>query len=391
MRASHRTLWAVSESRDDSTAPGAATGTKPDDGDQARNGHRATRPRERAGMTRRGWTVVTSGVLIVVFGLIGAFVQVPYVAIGPGPTYDTLGQVNGVQVVEIDGQQTYPTAGELRMTTVSLNDEISLFGALGLWVSGRYALAPREEYFRPGESDEQVQQENVQQFQDSQSNAEVAALRHLGFPVKVLAQTIVDNTPANRVLAAGDRLLSVNGRTITNEDDVTAALADTTPGQTVPITFQHGTEPPRTEQITLATNPDPSKKQGFMGLQPIDRADVPFDVKISLQDVGGPSAGLMFALAIVDRLTPGEMVAGEHIAGTGEITEKGQVGPIGGISFKVVAAREAGATVFLTPEANCAEASAAAPDGLKLVKVTDLNSALSALDALKAGQPTPSC
>ncbi|ROS39948.1 PDZ domain-containing protein [Amycolatopsis thermoflava] len=391
MRAGHRTLWAVSESRDESTAPGAATGTKADDGDQARNGHRATRPRERARMTRRGWTVVTSGVLIVAFGLIGAFVQVPYVAIGPGPTYDTLGQVNGVPVVEIDGQQTYPTAGELRMTTVSLNDEISLFGALGLWVSGRYALAPREEYFRPGESDEQVQQENVQQFQDSQSNAEVAALRHLGFPVKVLAQTIVDNTPASRVLAAGDRLLSVNGRAITNEDDVTAALADTTPGQTVPITFQHGTEPPRTEQITLAANPDPSKKQGFMGLQPIDRADVPFDVKISLQDVGGPSAGLMFALAIVDRLTPGEMVAGEHVAGTGEITEKGQVGAIGGISFKVVAAREAGATVFLTPEANCAEASAAAPDGLKLVKVSDLDSALSALDALKAGQPTPSC
>ncbi|GHF17259.1 PDZ domain-containing protein [Amycolatopsis deserti] len=391
MRAGHRTLWAVSESRDETTAPGAATGTKPANGDQARNGHRATRPPERARMTRRGWTVVTSGVLIVVFGLIGAFVQVPYVAIGPGPTYDTLGQVNGVQVVEVDGQQTYPTAGELRMTTVSLNDEISLFGALGLWVSGRYALAPREEYFRPGESDEQVQQQNVQQFQDSQSNAEVAALRHLGFPVKVLAQTIVENTPASRVLAAGDRLLSVNGRTITNEDDVTAALADTTPGQTVPITFQHGTEPARTEQITLAANPDPNKKQGFMGLQPIDRADVPFDVKISLQDVGGPSAGLMFALAIVDRLTPGEMVAGEHVAGTGEITEKGAVNPIGGISFKVVAAREAGATVFLTPEANCAEASAAAPDGLKLIKVTDLNSALSALEALKAGQPTPSC
>nr|WP_208406885.1 S16 family serine protease [Amycolatopsis granulosa] len=342
-------------------------------------------------MTRRGWTVVASGALILVFGLIGAFVQVPYVAIGPGPTYDTLGQVKGVPVVEIDGQRTYPTAGELRMTTVSLNDQISLFGALGLWVSGRYALAPREEYFRPGESNEQVQQENVQQFQDSQSNAEVAALRHLGYPIKVLAQTIVENSPVSRVLAPGDRLLSVNGRTISTEDDVTAAVADTAPGQTVPITFQHGTEPPRTEQITLAANPDPSKKQGFMGLQPIDRADVPFEVKISLQDVGGPSAGLMFALAIVDRLTPGDMVAGEHVAGTGEISEKGAVRPIGGISFKLVAAREAGATAFLTPEANCAEAAAADPDGLKLVKVTSLDSALAALDALKAGQPTPSC
>jgi len=381
----------VTESRDDSTATGAATGTRPEARDQARDDQRAPRSRSRPGMTRRGWTVLVSGVLIVVFGLLGAFVRVPYVAIGPGPTYDTLGEVNKVPVVQIDGQQTYPTSGQLRMTTVSLNDEVSLFGALGLWASGRYALAPREEYFRPGESDEQVQQQNVQQFQDSQSNAEVAALRHLGFPIKVLAQTVVEDAPASKILTAGDRLLNINGTPITNEDDVSAAVADTTPGQTVPITFQHGSEPPRTEQITLTTNPDPDQKNGFMGLQPIDRADVPFEVKISLQDVGGPSAGLMFALAIIDRLTPGEMVGGEHIAGTGEINEKGLVGAIGGISFKLVAAREEGANVFLTPAANCAEAASAAPDGLKLIKVTDLDSALSALDALTAGRPTPSC
>lgn len=332
-----------------------------------------------------------SGILVIVFGLIGAFVRVPYVAIGPGPTYDTLGDVDGAPVVEINGHQTYPTAGELRMTTVSLNDQITLFGALGLWASGRYALAPREEYFKPGETDEQVQQENVEQFQDSQSNAEVAALRHLGYPVKVLVKEVVAGTPVDHVLAAGDRLLLVNGKPVTNEDDVRAALAGTSPGQTISVTFQHGGEPPRNVSIKLAKNPDPNQAQGFMGLQPIDRADVPFDVKISLQDVGGPSAGLIFALSIVDRLTPGEMVAGEDVAGTGEIDEKGNVSAIGGISFKVVAAREAGATVFLTPEQNCAEAAAAVPDGLELVKVTNLDSALAALDDLKAGKPAPSC
>ncbi|HET6501541.1 MAG TPA: PDZ domain-containing protein, partial [Amycolatopsis sp.] len=299
--------------------------------------------------------------------------------------------VGGAPVIQINGQRTYPSAGELRMTTVSLNDQITLFGALGLWASGRFALAPREEYFKPGESDEQVRQENVREFQDSQSNAEVAALRHLNFPIKVLVQEVVSNSPADHVLAAGDRLLMVNGRQITQEDDVRAALAGTSPGQTVPITFQHGNDPARSASITLTSNPDPSQKQGFMGLEPIDRADVPFNVKVSLQDVGGPSAGLMFALAIVDELTPGAMVAGEHIAGTGEIDEKGNVSPIGGISFKVVAAREAGATVFLTPAQNCAEAAAADPSGLKLVKVTSLDSALVALDDLKTGKPTPSC
>jgi len=384
----------VSESREEITARSAGSPDTSSGSEAAADKAAPKRPRGGGGgkgLTRRGWTVLLSGVLVIAFGLAGAFVQVPYVAIGPGPTYNTLGDVDGSPVVEISGHQTYPTAGELRMTTVSLNDQITLFGALGLWASGRYALAPREEYFKPGESDQQVQQENVQQFQDSQSNAEVAALRHLNFPIKVLVQEVVSNSPADHVLAAGDRLLMVNGRQITQEDDVRAALAGTSPGQTVPITFQHGNDPARSASITLTSNPDPSQKQGFMGLEPIDRADVPFNVKVSLQDVGGPSAGLMFALAIVDELTPGAMVAGEHIAGTGEIDEKGNVSPIGGISFKVVAAREAGATVFLTPAQNCAEAAAADPSGLKLVKVTSLDSALVALDDLKTGKPTPSC
>ncbi|HKS45718.1 MAG TPA: PDZ domain-containing protein [Amycolatopsis sp.] len=384
----------MSESREETTARSAGTAdTAPAPERVADAPGKGTAPPHDTGkrLTRRGWTVVLSGLLVVVFGLTGAFVRVPYVAIGPGPTYDTLGAVNGSPVIQIDGQQTYATSGELRMTTVSLNDQITLFGALGLWASGRYALAPREEYFKPGESDEQVQQENVQEFQDSQSNAEVAALRHLGYPIKVLVKEVVSGSPVDHVLEAGDRLLIVNGKQVTQEDDVRSALAGTSPGQRISITFQHGNDPAKTASITLAANPDSGQKQGFMGLLPIDRSDVPFDVKVSLQDVGGPSAGLMFALAIVDRLTPGDMVAGEHVAGTGEIDEKGDVGPIGGISFKVVGAHDAGATVFLTPEQNCAEAAAAAPGGLKLVKITSLDSALTALDDLKAGKPVPSC
>ncbi|RZQ59286.1 PDZ domain-containing protein [Amycolatopsis suaedae] len=378
----------MSESRDETTAQKTPAGTvtsgrkapaaEPEDTDDRR-------------LSRRGWTVLLSGVLVAVFAVLGAVVQVPYVALGPGPTYDTLGSADGSPVIRIKGQQTFPTGGQLRMTTVSLTDEVTLFGALGLWVSGRYALAPREEYFKPGETDEQVKQQNVQQFQDSQSNAEVAALRRLGYPVKVLAKEVVSGSPADHVLEPGDRLLVVNGKKITQEEDVRAALAGTRPGETISLTFQHEGQPERTQTLTLAQNPEPSRTEGFIGLQPIDRADVPFDVDITLQEVGGPSAGLMFALAIVDQLTPGEMVAGEHIAGTGQITQKGTVEAIGGISFKVVAAREAGATVFLVPERNCAEAASAAPDGLKLIKVADLGGAITALEDLKAGRPTPTC
>jgi PDZ domain-containing protein len=366
--------------------------TKPHDEVAAeRRTEAESKPAEAARrLTRRGWTLVVSGTLFVVFVLIGLLVPVPYVAIGPGPTFNTLGRDDaGQPVVQIQGHEEFQASGELRMTTVSLHDGITLFNALGLWASGRYALAPREDYFPPGETNEQVQQENVKQFQDSQSNAEVAALRHLNYPVKVLANDVTTGSPADKLLAPGDRLLVVNGKKIATEEDVRASLAGTKPGQTISITFQHGTEPARTAPLTLGQRSD--RSEGFMGLTPVDRADVPFDVKISLQDIGGPSAGLMFTLAIIDRMTPADLAGGRHIAGTGTIDENGDVGPIGGISFKVVGAREAGATDFLVPAQNCAEAKAAAPAGLHLIKVSSLDTALTALTEVKAGQPTPTC
>ena len=374
----------MNESRD--RAAGDRQAVTPESGDSSTKA--GDNPALR--MSRRAWTLLLSGVLVVVFVLVGSLVRVPYVSLGPGPTYDTLAGSADGPVVQVEGEQTFPTNGELRMTTVSLTDDMTLFGALGFWVSGRYALAPREEYFKPGTTDEQVKQENVQQFQDSQSNAQVAALRKLGFPVKVLAKEVVSGSPADAVLEAGDRLLVVNGKPITSDQDVIAALAGTRPGETISLTFQHEGQPERTESITLAQRDD-GRPEGFIGFQPIDRADVPFDVKFTLEDVGGPSAGLIFALALFDRLTPGELAGGTHFAGTGEINEKGQVGPIGGISFKVVAAREAGATAFLVPEANCAEAAAAAPEGLRLIKVANLDGALTAIEDLKAGRSVPAC
>ncbi|MGH3520183.1 MAG: YlbL family protein [Haloechinothrix sp.] len=340
-------------------------------------------------LSRRGWTVLLSVLLVAVFGAVGAIVTVPFVALGPGPTYDTLGAAADGPVIKIDGEKTYPTSGELMMTTVALTDDLTLFGALGLWVSGRYALEAREVYFPPGESDEDVKKENVQQFRDSQSNAVVAALRGLGYPVKVLAKEIVSGSPADEVLSAGDELLVVNGQKITQAEDVRQALRGTRPGESISLTFQQDGRSERTESIILAKRDD--RPEGFIGLQPIDRADVSFSIDITLEDVGGPSAGLMFALAIVDRLTPGELAAGGTIAGTGEISERGVVGPIGGISFKLVAAKEAGADVFLVPADNCAEAAASAPDGLRLVKVGTLDDAITALEKIDAGDRAPSC
>jgi PDZ domain-containing protein len=327
-------------------------------------------------------------VLIGIFGGLGGTGTVPYVALGPGPTYNTLGDVGGQTVVSIAGHETYPTGGRLNMTTVSVGTDLTLFAALGKWLSGRYALVPREEIFPPDRTEDQVQQEQAQAFQDSETFAETAALAYLKFPLKVVVNRVIAGAPAEGKLQAGDELVAVNGRSLASADQVRDALADTRPGQQVEVRYQRGPST-ATAVVTLGSRDD--RQSGFLGIEPANHPDVPFDITISLADIGGPSAGLMFALAIVDKLTPGELNGGQFVAGTGEITSDGQVGPIGGIPFKMAAARQAGATVFLVPAGNCVEARQRAPKGLRLVKVETLAGAVDALDALRAGASPPSC
>jgi Lon-like protease len=327
--------------------------------------------------------------LAAVLGTLGGVGTVPYVALGPGPTYDTLGELNGTTVVSIGGERTYPTGGRLNMTTVSVSDDITLFDAFGKWLSGRYALVPREEIFPPTKTEEQVEQENARAFQDSETNAEAAALTYLKYPTKVVVNTVIGDAPATGKLEPGDELLSINGVEVSTADKVREALTATTPGQQIDVRFQRGPVTD-TAKITLGKRPD-ELQHGFLGVEPANHPDVAFDIKISLADVGGPSAGLMFALAIVDKLREGELNGGQFVAGTGEINSMGQVGAIGGIPFKMTAAREAGATAFLVPAGNCREARQRAPEGLRLIKVSTLEEAVGALDALREGRDTPSC
>ncbi|MFR9732199.1 PDZ domain-containing protein [Saccharopolyspora sp. MS10] len=333
---------------------------------------------------------MTSVILVAAFGLLGAFVPVPFVALGPGPTYNTLGEEAGTPVIRIDGQQTFPTAGNLNMTTVSVTDHLSMLGALGLWVSGRYALAPREVYYPPEKTEQQIEQENTRAFNDSQTSAETAALHHLGYPTKVLAGEVVNGSPADAVLEPGDQLIAVNGKPITDPGALQALVGGHRPGERIELTLRRGDAPERTVPVVLGTGAD-GRPQGFLGVAAVGRPDVPFDIKISLADVGGPSAGLMFSLAIIDKLTPGELNGGQFVAGTGEIDAVGKVGPIGGIPFKMTKAKEAGATTFLVPEGNCSEAKSQAPEGLRLVRVGTLDDATTALDVLRTGGQPRSC
>lgn len=340
-------------------------------------------------MSRRSWTLLVGLAVALVLGLVGGSATVPYVALGPGPTYDTLGVVARLNVVHVIGERTYPTAGNLNLTTVAVTDDVTLFGALGLWVSGRYALVPRSEIFPPDQTEEQIQQSNNRAFRDSESDAEAAALSFLGYPKVAIVDVVFNGTPAQGKLEPGDELLAVNGRPVAGAAQVMAALAGSRPGQQVQLTYRRGGAPPATTTVTLGRAD--GHPQGFLGIRPAERADVDFAVIISLADVGGPSAGLMFALAIVDKLRPGPLTNGQFVAGTGVISPNGEVGPIGGIPFKMTAAREQGATVFLVPAANCAEAAAQAPDGLRLVRAGTLREAVTGLETLRQGGEPPGC
>lgn len=326
-----------------------------------------------------------------VLGLLGGVATVPYVALGPGPTFDTLGQVDGTTVVKIEGQRTYPTTGQLNMTTVSVVDGVTLFGAVGLWFSGRNALVPRDDVFPPDQTAEEAQQRNAALFKDSETSAETAALRYLGYPSPVV-EAVADDGATQNSLQPGDELLQIDGTGVDSTQGVLAALSGRTPGERVEVTYRREdfpVEPVEVVTITLGPGPDPGR--GYLGITLTDHPDVDFDITISLADVGGPSAGLIFAMAIVDKLTPGPLTGGRFVAGTGQIASTGEVQPIGGIPFKMLKAKEAGATVFLVPAGNCPEAAGTAPEGLRLIKVGSLDEAVRGLTALQAGAVPVGC
>ncbi|ORJ61934.1 YlbL family protein [Mycobacterium simiae] len=340
-------------------------------------------------MNRRILTLMVALVPILVFGVLLAVVTVPFVSLGPGPTFDTLGEVDGKQVVAIEGTQTHPTTGHLNMTTVSQRDELSLGEALTLWFSGQEQLVPRDLIYPPGKSREDVDKANNADFKDSEDSAEYAALGYLKYAPAITVATVTDPGPSVGKLKVGDAIDAVNGTPVANVEQFTGLLKSTKPGQAVTIDYRRKNEPAGVTQVTLGTNKD--RDYGFLGVAVLDAPWAPFSVDFNLANVGGPSAGLMFSLALVDKLTTGDLAGSTFIAGTGTISSDGKVGQIGGITHKMVAAQEAGATVFLVPAKNCYEAASDNPHGLRLVKVETLSQAVDALHAIQQGGQAPSC
>ncbi|CAN3127891.1 endopeptidase La [Mycobacterium sp. smrl_JER01] len=341
------------------------------------------------GVNRRISTLVVALVPIVIFGMLLTVVTVPYVALGPGPTFDTLGEVDGKQVVDIEGADLHKTTGHLNMTTVSQRDGLTLGQALVFWASGRDQLLPRDLVYPPDKTREEIDEANTSDFRRSEDSAEYAALEYLKYPMAVTVESIEQDGPSQDKLQAGDAIDAVDNTPVTSLSQFQELLKETKPGDTVVVDYRRKNAPMGTAEITLGSHPD--RTQGVLGVSVRDAPWAPFTIDFNLANIGGPSAGLMFSLAVVDKLTTGDVNGSKFVAGTGTITGDGKVGSIGGITHKIVAAKEAGATVFLVPADNCAEAKTADADGIELLKVDTLEHAIDGLRTLSAGGEPPRC
>ncbi len=337
-------------------------------------------------MKQRGMTVAVGAALVLVLSVLVGRAPVPYVALLPGPTYDTLGvDQNNKQIIIIDGAATSDSTGELRFLTVNLVERLTLMDAVAAWISGDEAVVPRELYYPPDKTPEQVSQENAQMFAGSIPDAQAAALRHLGYPSVVAVKEVPADSPNAHLLKAGDVVTSVDGTPTPTPEALLAAIRAKPAGSTLRMELTRDGAPVSVE-VTPVAGDDGTPRVGFM---PEVRSSAPFTISIPIEGIGGPSAGLMLALGIVDKLDPEDLTGGRIIAGTGTIDPNGTVGPIGGVPQKIVAAKAAGATIFLTPAGNCAEAVENIRPGLLLVQVDTLETALSALRTLRdGGTPT---
>jgi PDZ domain-containing protein len=305
-------------------------------------------------------------------------VKVPYVALGPGPTVNTLGQADKHDVINVTGTQVSTSKGQLRLVTVSVTPDLTLFDAVKGWLQHDYAVVPRELIYPPNQTQQQVDQQNAQEFKDSQTSAETAALRNLGYPVQVTVKEVKAGTPADGVLKVGDVITSVDGTPVTTAAKLTELIRAKPAGTARTFGYLRGGA-----ATTATLTPHAEDGSPRIGVTVEQKQPHPFELKIDLDRIGGPSAGLMFTLGIIDKVKPEDLTGGVVIAGTGTIDDEGNVGPIGGVPQKLVAAKRDGAKVFLTPAGNCAEAMANTVPGLPLARVATLDDALTALQAVR--------
>nr|WP_179609503.1 PDZ domain-containing protein [Leifsonia shinshuensis] len=362
-------------------------------------GHGRVAPSRRAII---GWVSIA---VAVALALVLAIAPAPFVIEQPGPVFNTLGTdqavgtppaANAKPLISIPGQKTYPTAGSLDLLTVSVvgnpDQRPSWLDIMTAWFDPSRAVQPIDAVFPPGTTTEQSNAANAALMTDSQQDAIAAALNQLGyhFPQAVAVKQLIPGTPAAKVLKTGDEITSVNGKEIESVAALRAAVNENGTGKAAEIGIVRSGA-----ASTVSITPTETQGQVVLGIGAGMDYTFPFDVNIQLNNVGGPSAGQMFALGIIDKLTPDKLNGGRKVAGTGTIDNVGTIGPIGGIRQKMYAARDTGgASYFLAPASNCDEVTGHIPSGLHVFAVKTLKDSLAVLEAVSSGASTaklPTC
>ncbi|PFG31639.1 YlbL family protein [Paramicrobacterium agarici] len=356
-------------------------------------------PRSRRAVA--GW--LSLAIAFVVLGVL-ALSPAPYVIQQPGPVFNVLGETETEDspepLISISGTETYDVGETLDMLTVSVvgNPEQSpnWFQIALAWFSRSEAVVPMSLYFPEGTTAEERDEQTQVMMVNSQQDAVAAALTELDvdFTSSLIVGDIVDRSPADGVLKVGDEIVKAGGTEIADVAELRDVIA--AHGGDGPLSMTVVRDGQRVDLEVTPTEAEYSDGSTayVVGVQTTETYDFPFDVSIKLNDVGGPSAGMMFALGIIDKLTPGALPGDASVAGTGTIDAEGDVGPIGGIRQKLYGASNAGADYFLAPADNCDEVVGHVPDGLEVFKVATLDDSLAVLDTLRDGGDTsslPSC
>jgi PDZ domain-containing protein len=350
----------------------------------------------------RSVTLVVSMLVAAVSAALLLVMPTAYAIRTPGPTENTLGtQEQGegqsateVPLIEISGADTFPASGELRLTTVSVyggpGGDVLFGDVLWGWSSKERSVQPVEAIFPEAVTSEEQQELGQAQMLSSQESATVAALTELGYEVPTTMTVVeaAEGTGADGVVEPGDVVVSLDGEPLETYTELLTALDDVPPGDDVVLGVERGGEP-----MDLTVTTAQGDGRALLGILVDPQYDFPVDVTIQIEDIGGPSAGTMFALGIIDLMTEADELDGAVVAGTGTMDVDGRVGPIGGIEQKMYGALRDGAEWFLAPADNCPEVVGHEPDGLGVVKVATLDEARTAMEAIGAGdgEDLPRC
>jgi PDZ domain-containing protein len=329
---------------------------------------------------------VVAGVLALI-GLVFAlnFYQLPVVALSPGPMEDVLARL------KVEGSPVYGSEGKLYLTSVGIDDNVRFYEALLDMANRDIQLVPRGRLYPEDQDSEEVDEENAQLMDRSKETATVVALREVGYDIEpsgVRITQVVSGAPADGKLKAGDEILRADGRAVDSTEEVRKAITSHKPGERVDFRVKRDKD-----ERTVSVEVQEVENEPRVGILLRDLfPDLPVKVTIETQNnIGGPSAGLMFTLSIIDKLTSEDLTGGRRIAGTGAIDLDGSVLPVGSVDEKLIAVHRLGVTTFLIPADNCDEVRGQVPDGLRLVKVAKLDDALRFLRDPKAAAAAPGC